>query len=740
MSRKKWIVSGCDKDRAAEIAENCGIEPFAAYILCSRGLQSEEAIDAFLQDAELCDPFSLPDMEEACRRIDIALENGERITVFGDYDADGVTSTALLYTYLSKLGANVDYYIPDRASEGYGMNLAAIDEIKSRGTALIITVDNGISAVEEIAYAKKLGIDTVVTDHHKAGDVLPDAAAVVDPHIKGAECEFQEWAGVGVAFKLICAIEQLLAPDDDRYLHRMCAEYADLVTVGTVADVMPLTDENRLIVSVGLGLLERGSRIGFDALIRAAALDGKSGKSGGSNGNGENGGSGSGRNQNSGCGEERHLTASSIGFGIAPRINAAGRIRSASIAEELLLTEDRGVANEIAARLCDINRERQELENAMSEEAFRIIEQTHDFARDRVIVLAGESWHHGVIGIVASRVTDRYGLPSILISFDGGRVTSGMSDGDIGKGSGRSIHGLDLSAALASCSDLLVRFGGHEMAAGLTLRRGDLDEFRRRINEYAAEHLRKEDLVAVIDSDGETEAADLTVQAVKQLALLEPYGTANPTPVFAMRGATVADIRAIGGGKHTSMTLESDGIALGAVMFRNTPEELGLVRGDRADLLFSPSINEFRGNTRVQLMLRDIRHCAEERARRRTLTAEYGRVAENPDMLIPRELLPSRDDFKRVYLYIKRRLGEQPSAPMNIYRLAARSLGDGPREYIKLRFILAILVQTGIISYSAVPDYSVDGGGLYIELGETDGKVDLCASQIYKSLEARVAK
>lgn len=742
---RRWRVDTSARDNpdaVRALEDELGLCRLTAALLYSRGYRTPEAATAFLRRDDECfhDPFLLPDMDKAVERVTAAINAGERVMIYGDYDVDGVTSVATLFLYLRSKGVPVDYYIPERTSEGYGMNEGAVRRIAAGGTSLIITVDTGITAVEEIALAASLGVDTVITDHHECHGELPPAVAAVNPHRPDSVYPFAELAGVGVAFKLICAIEQLLAPDDDRYLHRMCAEYADLVTVGTVADVMPLTDENRLIVSVGLGLLERGSRIGFDALIRAAALDGKSGKSGGSNGNGENGGSGSGRNQNSGCGEERHLTASSIGFGIAPRMNAAGRIRSASIAEELLLTEDRGVANEIAARLCDINRERQELENAMSEEAFRIIEQTHDFARDRVIVLAGESWHHGVIGIVASRVTDRYGLPSILISFDGGRVTSGMSDGDIGKGSGRSIHGLDLSAALASCSDLLVRFGGHEMAAGLTLRRGDLDEFRRRINEYAAEHLRKEDLVAVIDSDGETEAADLTVQAVKQLALLEPYGTANPTPVFAMRGATVADIRAIGGGKHTSMTLESDGIALGAVMFRNTPEELGLVRGDRADLLFSPSINEFRGNTRVQLMLRDIRHCAEERARRRTLTAEYGRVAENPDMLIPRELLPSRDDFKRVYLYIKRRLGEQPSAPTNIYRLAARSLGDGPREYIKLRFILAILVQTGIISYSAVPDYSVDGGGLYIELGETDGKVDLCASQIYKSLEARVAK
>ncbi len=308
------------------------------------------------------------------------------------------------------------------------------------------------------------GVDTVVTDHHECHGELPQAIAAVNPHRPDSEYPFAELAGVGVAFKLICAVEQLLVPDDDRYLHRMCAEYADLVTVGTVADVMPLVDENRLIVSIGLGLLERGSRIGFDALIRAAALDGKNGK------DGKNGGRSGGGTSGSDDTEERHLTASSIGFGIAPRMNAAGRIRSASIAEELLLTEDRGVADEIAARLCDINRERQELENAMAEEAFRMIEQTHDFASDRVIVLAGESWHHGVIGIVASRVTDRYGLPSILIAFDGGRVTSGLSNGDIGKGSGRSIRGLDLCrrACLmlgSSCALRRSRDGGGTVAA-----------------------------------------------------------------------------------------------------------------------------------------------------------------------------------------------------------------------------------------------------------------------------------
>lgn len=736
---RRWRVDTSARDNpdaVRALEDELGLYRLTASLLYSRGYRTPEAATAFLRRDDECfhDPLLLPDMDKAVERVTAALNSGERVMIYGDYDVDGVTSVATLFLYLRSKGVPVDYYIPERTSEGYGMNEGAVRRIAAGGTSLIITVDTGITAVEEIALASSLGVDTVVTDHHECHGELPQAIAAVNPHRSDSEYPFAELAGVGVAFKLICAVEQLLVPDDDRYLHRMCAEYADLVTVGTVADVMPLVDENRLIVSIGLGLLERGSRIGFDALIRAAALDGKNGK------DGKNGGRSGGGTSGSDETEERHLTASSIGFGIAPRMNAAGRIRSASIAEELLLTEDRGVADEIAARLCDINRERQELENAMAEEAFRMIEQTHDFASDRVIVLAGESWHHGVIGIVASRVTDRYGLPSILISFDGGRVTSGLSNGDIGKGSGRSIRGLDLAAALASCSDLLVRFGGHEMAAGLSLRRGDLDEFRRRINEYAAAHLRKEDLVAVIDSDGEAEAADLTVPAVKELSLLEPYGTANPTPVFAMRDATIADIRAIGGGKHTSMTLESGGIMLGAVMFRRSPEEFGLVRGDRADLLFSPSINEFRGNTRVQLVLRDIRHCADERARRRALTAEYGRVAENPDMLIPRELLPSRDDFKRVYLCIKRRLGEQPEAQINIYRLASRSLGAGASEYIKLRFILAILVQTGIISYSAVPDYTVDGGGLSITLGTTDGKVNLCASQIYKSLEARVAK
>lgn len=728
---RRWEVctdAKNDPDGVKALEDELGVCHLTASLLYSRGYKTPRSAAAFIRRDGECfhDPFLLPDMDRAVNRVLKAIRSGERVMIYGDYDVDGVTSVATLFLYLRSKGASVDYYIPERTSEGYGVNENAIRRIAAGGSKLIITVDTGVTAVREVALAAALGVDVVVTDHHECHGELPDAAAVVNPHRPDSEYPFTELAGVGVAFKLVCAVEQTLSPQSDRYLHRLCDDYADLVTVGTVADVMPLIDENRLIVSIGLGLLDKGSRVGFDALIRASALDGR-----GADGK---------RSGAAAADKPRKMTAGSIGFGIAPRMNAAGRIRSASIAEELLLTEDRDVADEIASRLCEINRERQELENAMTEEAFAVIEKTHDFARDRVIVIAGETWHHGVIGIVASRVTDRYGLPSILISFDGGRVTSGVSDGDMGKGSGRSIRGLDLASALASCSDLLERFGGHEMAAGLSLRRGKLDEFRRRINEYAAERLKKEDLVTVIEADAEAVPSDLTEEAVRELSLLEPYGTANPTPVFAMRGATVADIRAIGGGKHTSLTLERDGTALGAVIFRRSPDELGLCCGDTADLLFSPEINEFRGVSRVQLVLRDIRLCAEERARRRGLISEYGRVVENPSMLIPRELLPTREDFKRVYLYIKKKLAADPGIPVNIYRLACATLGDGVGEYIKLRFILAILVQTEIISYAEVPDYTVDGGDLAIVLGEPGGKIDLCSSQIYRSLEARAVR
>ena len=383
MNRKKWIVSESNRDIAAEIAENCGVDPFAAYLLVARGLTDEFLVESFLYDTDIIDPFLLPDMEKACERIKSAIHNGEKITVFGDYDADGVTSTALLYSYLSKNGANVDYYIPDRAGEGYGMNIDAIESLKERGTSLIITVDNGISAIEEIRKAKELSIDVVVTDHHQCSEVLPEAVAVVDPHRKDSDIEFREWAGVGVAFKLVSALADCDAYD-------LLEEYGDILAIGTIADIVSLKGENRILVRSGLSVLNDSYqnstlRKGLKALIDES-------------------------------GTNKNMTSMSAAFRIAPRINAAGRMGSANRAIKLLLTDDTEEATLLASEIGSANSERQSTESGITESAEKYIEEHPEIKFARVIVVDGEDWHQGVIGIVASRLCEKYGKPCIVFS------------------------------------------------------------------------------------------------------------------------------------------------------------------------------------------------------------------------------------------------------------------------------------------------------------------------------------
>lgn len=677
MSRKKWIVSGCDKDRAAEIAENCGIEPFAAYILCARGLQSEEAIDAFLQDAELCDPFSLPDMEEACRRIDIALENGERITVFGDYDADGVTSTALLYTYLSKLGANVDYYIPDRASEGYGMNLAAIDEIKSRGTALIITVDNGISAVEEIAYAKKLGIDTVVTDHHKAGDVLPDAAAVVDPHIKGAECEFQEWAGVGVAFKLVSALE-----GDEGY--SLLNEYADLVALGTVADIVPLNGENRTLVKAGVNLMSYQSkkqtlRLGIKILAERAGIK-----------------------------ERQPISAGDAAYKLAPRINAAGRMGSAQRALKLLLTDDEREACCLAEEINSENSMRRRIEEEMTREAFAKIRKNPKNECARVIVVDGEGWHRGVIGIVASRIVEKYGKPVIVISRDSGEA----------KGSGRSVEGFSLYDALSYCSDILTQFGGHTLAAGLSLNSDDIEAFAKKINEYAKEHpVPPQTLKLACKLNPKSVGRGL----LPSIALLEPFGAENPAPLFGLFNMQITSITPVGSTPSLKLLLTKGGISVNAMIFSKDPTLFPYSIGDTIDVAVKLSENEYMGTKTITVQVKDMRLSSsnDDKVLAGIALFEAFKRGEELTKEEKKLLLPDREFCKAVYKYIKAHRGHCFDCEVVCSRLSYSS-----EKVAQCLAAVDALLEVGVIKSDGREGYDLT----------TVAKADLYSASVFKKL------
>ena len=649
MNRKKWVVSPCDRDAAATIAENCGVEPFAAFLLCSRGMTDEFEIESFLYDTDLIDPYTLPDMEKAVERVNQALENGERITVFGDYDCDGVTSTALLYSYLSSRGANVDYYIPDRSGEGYGMNLGAIDQLKSRGTNVIITVDNGISAIEEIAYAKALGIDVVVTDHHRVGDVLPDAVAVVDPHREDSLCEFSDWAGVGVAFKFVSAL-------DDSEGYELLEQYGDIIALGTVADIVSLKGENRIIVRSGIAFmnaaLEDGTlRLGLKALLDASGSTGA-------------------------------LDSSSVAYRIAPRVNAAGRMGSAERALKLLLTEDVNEAKEIAEEVSNANAQRQATETEITASAIEYIENAPEIKHKRVIVVEGEDWHQGVIGIVASRLVERYGKPCIVIS----------KSGDVAKGSGRSIDGFSLYDALSYCGDILVQYGGHVLAAGLTVDSDKIDAFREKINEYA---VNAQAAVPTLKIDCKLNPSSINVDMLSSLQVLEPYGAENPQPLFGLYNMEITAIQPVGAGKHLRITVKRKNSIVTVIMFSVTLEEFPYKVGDTVDLAVKLSENEFQGKVQVSIQAKAIKLSGvdDDEAIASIHAYEDFCAEESISDALKNKLSVNRELCGSVYKFVKANNGWNFSAEVLCYRL-----GLSPKQIAACQISLDALTELGILN------------------------------------------
>ncbi len=679
--RIKWqIRSTADElknsQKANEIAQALSLSLPTAGLLIDRGCDTPEAAERFLgkREEQLYDPFLMKDMDLAVERICRALDRGERIIIYGDYDVDGVTSVSALKLYLDSKGGDAGYYIPKRDTDGYGVSMGAIERLASEGCDLIITVDTGITAVDEIKKAGELGMDVVVTDHHECQDTLPGAVAVVNPKRSDCGYPFSELAGVGVVFKLLCALESSLCPDDSmaECVRRIAREYCDLVAIGTIADVMPVVDENRLIISYGLSLIERGTRPAIEELIEVSTSENK-----------RNG--------------KKKITAGFIGFTIAPRINAAGRIRDASIAAELFLTDDRDEARRLAETLCAINKERQEIENEIIEVAYAKIASEHDFEHDPVIVLDDETWHHGIIGIVASRITEKYGLSSILISFEGG--------GDRGKGSGRSVKGVNLVEALASCSDLLEKYGGHELAAGLTVKRENLDAFKKRINDFVREKLKDAEGGGepVIEADLELTPDDVTMELAEELYLLEPFGTSNPTPVFAMYGLFIADESTVGGGKHTRLQLKRENMAVTAMCFRKSIADIDLYPGDVVDVLFGLDVNEFQGVRTLQMIVRDVRltsvrYDAEERERAiyDAVTAGEGISPELTDEE-RRNALPEREDFAAVYNVLKKELRVDHRV-FSIRALRHLLMTRGYNiPYVKLKAIIMIFRELNVV-------------------------------------------
>ena len=682
--KKVWSLRYTPGNREADdiisvIARENGISYVTAKLIYNRGYCTSDSVDAFLNPAVegFHDPYLMMDMEKAVTRIRESLDRGDKITVYGDYDVDGVTSVTLIYLYLKELGADIDYYIPSRSKEGYGLSQMSLDNLKENGTKLIITVDTGITANAEVEYAKSLGIEMVITDHHECHEHLPEACAVVNPHRPDCPYPFKELAGVGVVFKLVCAFEAMRCGGGNKResIERVFRKYADLAAIGTVADVMPLIDENRIIVREGLASLDDTEREGLAALIEAASNP---------------------QSENRAVGEafpakKRKINAGFIGFALAPRINAAGRISSAEKAVELLLSEEPIQAAEMARELCEINVRRQKEENAIAEAAYKTIEETHDFENDRVIVLNDDTWQQGIIGIVSSRITEKYGLPSILISFDGSTKGTPSLD-DLGKGSGRSIKGLNLVDALDHCKDLLVRFGGHELAAGLTVMRCNIDEFRKRINDYARENL-TEDLSCIrYMADCELNYDEISMSLANEISILEPFGVANAAPVFMVRGLQVSKIISMGAGKHTKLLLGRGEHNFQAVCFGMSAASLEIFPGEYIDLMCQISINEFRGQKSVQLVVQDVRLSEDTSARYGSEMERYHQVLSGASFSEEEDILPTRADIAEIYKLLRRE--NLNGNTLFNYRAFKLYVADHCRKNMslaKIRFALNIL-------------------------------------------------
>lgn len=689
MKMKRWVTAKPNLETVRSLARSCGFTPLAAAALCARGIDTPEAARAFLETdpAKLHDPMLLPDMAKARDTIRRAIEQGKKIAVFGDYDVDGVTSTCVMTRVLRSLGADVRHYIPDRLSEGYGLSMGAMDRLAQDGIGLIITVDSGVSAFEEIARARELGMEVVVTDHHECREELPDANAVVNPKRADSTYPFAELAGVGVAFKLACA----LAGDGQQ--RAVLEQYADLVALGTVADVMPLIGENRIIVAAGLRRMAETQNVGLSMLLHESGQQGK------------------------------RLTASTISFILAPRINAAGRLGHADMAAELFLTDDPRRARTLAMALCEQNKQRQATENQILEQALQKLRREYDPLEDQVIVLAGEDWHHGVIGIVSSRICDRYACPTVLIALEDG----------IGKGSGRSVKGFNLYEALCDSAPLLERFGGHELAAGLTIREENIQQFRENMEAWAREHVNPQELMPILHIDCPIAPEFISTEATRGLDVLEPFGMGNPQPVFSMCDLLVEEITPISSDRHVRLTLSKDGQTYTAMLFGTGQGGCGFAQGNYVDAAFCLEINEYRGRCSVQLVIRDIQLSTCEVMADQKILNLYNRFMSDGALTAreARVLLPERRDLVAVWRHILSR-SEDGWLSVPDGALSRRVSWESRREIN----IGKLLVCLDVFSESRLLSYHFREGQLNIVLKHIEGKADISKSVVLKTLQS----
>ena len=680
MELHHWKMARWDREAAQRLARDTGRPLLLCDLLTARGVDTPAACRAFLADQPLSSPFLLADMDKAVARVRRAIETGEKIAVYGDYDCDGITSTVVMYSYLESAGADVTYYIPDREREGYGLNKEAVKLIADNHIDLILTVDNGISALEEIDYARSLGVDVVVTDHHQPRETLPRAVAVVDPHRPDCQSPCKNLAGVGVAFKLICALE------GDETGEEMLEAYSDLVALGTLADVVELTGENRAIVRKGLRHLAEPENPGLAALLEVSGIG------------------------------SRPITAESVSFGLAPRINACGRLGKVDEAVELLLCEDEDRALELARLVDRLNSRRKELEGAIVEDIRGMLEKDPSLLYNRVLVIAGKGWHHGVVGIAAARLTERFGKPCILLSVEKGEA----------RGSARSVEGFSIIEAISACAPLLTRYGGHPAAAGVTLPAENLEAFVRRINEFAAGAFREMPVGSIL-LHRELDPAEAPVATAQSLEALEPFGAGNEAPCFLLGGMTLTGIYPMGEGKHLRLRLQRQETVVTAVYFGMSPQRFPFQTGDRLDLAVSLAVNEFRGEVKVSVRVRDLRPSGVDQEGVFREKEEYDRYLRGESFLaLPvQEARPAREEAAVVYRFLRESRGYPYGADMLYCRVAGRGVG-----YFHLRLILQMLRELGLIQEEQAP------GGAVIRTVDRPGKVDLFSAPAVKRLAA----
>ena len=670
-----WNAATPDRSDVNRLT-GCGYSPLVAMILAARGVTKKEEADRYLGcDGPMPDPFLMKDMDIAAGRVGVAMSRGEKIAVYGDYDVDGITATCLLSDFLRSHGANCVHYIPGRMEEGYGLNPSAIHSLHSQGVSLIITVDCGITAIEEAKLCKELGIDLVITDHHECKDTLPEAIAVVDPHRPDCSYPHRYLSGVGVAFKLasaLCGSQQ-----------QVLESYADMVCLGTVADVMPMREENRIFVDRGLKALRSSRRPGIVALMKECSCTPQS------------------------------LNAGSIGFMLAPRINAAGRMEKIDLATELFLTRDSERATYLARALCDLNRQRQAVESEIYQQAVAMLPKDH---QPDAIVLAGGTWHQGVVGIVASRIAEEYNCPAFLICMDG----------DHGKASSRSYGGFNLFSALSELEHLLESYGGHELAAGFTISRNNIDTFREEICRRAAAFYANTDCRTSLEVDCAVPPELLSLSSIESLSTLEPCGTGCPKPVLMMERLQVERLTMVGNGRHMRLRLRQGRHLVNAIYFSCGSEAASVTVGELVDIAFAPHINEYRSDRSVQLNILDIRpSCA---AACSVDTGDYRALRSG--QLTPQgaaNLLPDRTTLAMVWRYLAAAISPISDTPMCLCRKIVRWSGL-PLSLGQLLTCLDIFADVKLLMLQQEHKY------ITIHLTAGSGKADLSTSRTMQLL------